>query len=493
MQEANGRTHGAFRYVRAHNLYSNGKAPWGEGLDIYQQDAQGRVTYNWATMDEIFDEILRFGLKPIVEFGFTPDALASIPERRQKWGRANISPPKDYHKWQSLVQATVAHLVERYGRNELLTWYFEVWNEPDLGWLFWIEDQDPKRKPYGDVKEYCKLYTYTVAGAKAAFPEIRIGGPVSAGGIIDQFLENILLEENAATGGTGAPVSFISSHAYGNIMPDKKEGRKKADKNITDAIRWKIDRALKHDHKQVQRTMENLPFLLTETGPSARSAFYYNDRYVAAWWTKMVDAMFYIGETWGQVYRPKEIVFWSSQQAVKSFANEKGIAVALETTAGSRVFKRPSFNGFEALGYLSNELVPLRSGAQLGDPVHALATRDGDRSMEILIYHVDESDFESASQDTQDIQVVVENLPFEKFQVRSFLIDETHSNVYTAWKRLGQPKSLSKKDADELDRRDDLEPFEPAYRVESPVRKFEKKFRLQSNSVILFVLASSQH
>jgi hypothetical protein len=259
-----------------------------------------------------------------------------------------------------------------------------------------------------------------------------------------------------------------------------------------DAIRWKIDRALKHDHKQVQRTMESLPFLLTETGPSARSAPFYNDRYVAAWWAKMVDAMFYIGETWGAAYQPEEVVFWSSQQAVKSFANEKGIAVFLETNEGSRVFKRPSFNGFEALGYLSKELVRLRSGARFGDPVHALATRDGDRSMEILIYHIDEPDFESAGQDSQDIYLVVENLPFEKFQVRSFLIDENHSNVYTAWKKLGQPKSLTRKDAEELDRQDDLDAYEPPYRAESPSKKFEKKIRLQANSVLLFVLINLQ-
>lgn len=491
MKEANDRTHGAFRYLRAHNLFSNGKAPWGEGCDIYHEDAQGRVTYNWAVMDEIFDEILRFGFKPIVEFGFTPDALASIPERRQKWGRANISPPKDYRKWQDLVQATTAHLLERYGRAELLTWYFEVWNEPDLGWLFWIEDPDPKRKPFGDVREYAKLYDYTVAGAQAAFPEIRIGGPASAGGMIDMFLENVLLEKNQATGKIGAPVSFVSSHAYGNIVSDGNNDREKTDKNIMGAIRWKISRALEHDHKDVKRAMQSLPFLLTETGPSARSALYYNDRYVAVWWAKMIDAMFAIGETMGPVYQPDEVVFWSSQQAIKSFGNEKGIATYLETTEGNRVFKRPSFNGFEALGYLSKELVRLRSGAQFGDPLHALATRNGNRSLEILIYHLDESDFESAKQDTQDIHLVIEQLPFEKFQVRSFLIDETHSNVYTAWKKMGQPKSLTKKDADELDRKDDLEPVEPAYSVQASDKKFEKKFKLQSNSVALFVLEKS--
>jgi len=490
MQEANIRAPGSFRYLRAHNLFSNGKAPWGEGCDIYHEDAQGRVTYNWATMDEIFDEILRFGFKPIVEFGFMPDALASIPERRQKWGRANISPPEDYRKWQDLVRTTVAHLLERYGRAELQTWYFEVWNEPDLGWLFWIEDPDPRKKNYGDMNEYAKLYNYTVAGAKTAFPEIRIGGPASAGGMIDKFLENALLEKNQATGKIGAPVSFISSHAYGNITAENNNGREKTDRGIIDAIRWKISRAIEHDHKDIKRTMLSLPFLLTETGPTPRGAPFYNDRYVAVWWAKMIDAMFFIGETLGATYQPEEVVFWSSHQAVKSFGNEKGIATYLETVDGNQVFKRPSFNGFEAMGYLSNELVKLRSGAQFGDPVHALATRNGERSMEIMIYHLDESDYESAKKDTQDIQLIVEQLPFEKFQVRSFLIDETHSNVFSAWKRFGQPKTLSKKDAEELDKRDDLELFEPIYNVQAPDKKFEKKFKLQSNSLVLFVLAN---
>ena len=490
MQEANARTKGAFRYLRAHNLFSNGRPPWGEGCDIYREDGQGQAIYHWTVMDEVFDEIIRFGFKPIVELGFMPDALASIPERRQQWGRANISPPKDYDKWQELVRATVAHWLDRYGRAELETWYFEVWNEPDLGWLFWIEDQDPKRKPYGDVQEYRKLYDYTVAGAKQAFPDIRIGGPATAGGMIDQFLENAYLEENLVNGQTGTPVAFVSSHAYGNIAPGNGL-RQKPKKNIMDAIHWKISRASEHDHRTVREAMASLPFLLTETGPSARSGAYYNDRYVAAWWAKMVDAIFHIGEKWGDTYQPEEVVFWSSHQVAKSFGTEKGIASALETSEGTRVFKRPSFNAFEALGHLSDELIRLRSGAQFGDPVHALATRDQDRSVEILIYHLDESDYECAKQDTQNIYLVVENLPFEKFQVQWYVIDETHSNGYSAWKAMGQPRSLTKKAAEELGRRDDLALAEPVSVRRAADRRFEKKFNLQSNSLVLFILSQA--
>ncbi|HEX9652484.1 MAG TPA: hypothetical protein VGA99_02135, partial [bacterium] len=227
MQEANENRPNTFRYVRAHNLYSNGVSPWGEGCEIYQTDGNGRPSYNWEIMDQVFDAILAHGLRPIVEFGFMPDALASDPARRQKWSKANISPPNDYRRWRDLVQATVAHLVERYGENEIRQWYFEVWNEPDLGYLFWIED--PDHRPWGDLDEYFKLYDYTVDGAKRAFPNIQIGGPVSAGLGIGEFMEHAYLRKNYVSGETGSPVDFVSSHAYGKIH--LLEGGKKK-KNI---------------------------------------------------------------------------------------------------------------------------------------------------------------------------------------------------------------------------------------------------------------------
>ncbi|RMF63740.1 MAG: hypothetical protein D6743_10310, partial [Calditrichaeota bacterium] len=321
MKKTNQRTGGAFRYIRAHNLFSNGRPPWGEGCDIYHEDAAGRPYYDWTLTDQVFDRITEYGFKPIVEFGFMPDALASLPERRQKWGRGNISPPKDYRKWADLVYNTVLHLRQRYGEAELRSWYFEVWNEPDLGYLFWVEDPDPERKPFGDMREYHKLYDYTVQAAKRAFPQIRIGGPASAGGQISQLLEHVVLEKNYVTGRVGTPIDFISSHAYGKVGGP---GSRKRDNTVIGKILWKVGRAVKHDHPKVKRAARRLPFLLTETGPKNDKGLLYNTRYTAAWLVKLVDAVFFLGEKYGNAYQPREFVFWTSTQFGKNFDKDKG-------------------------------------------------------------------------------------------------------------------------------------------------------------------------
>lgn len=474
----------AFRYIRGHNLYSNGQPPWGEGCNIYQVDKRGNVSYHWETVDQVFDLIIQNGFKPIIEFGFMPDALASIPERRQKWGRGNISPPSDYKKWSTLVYETVKHLCERYGENEVATWYFEVWNEPDLGYLFWIEDDDPKRKPYGDLDEYHKLYDFTFIAAKSAFAGIRVGGPASAGGGLDFFLEHVLLQPKSVNGRVPVMVDFVSTHAYGRLGVD---WRSRKSKGVLRSIKWKIDRPLKHDHKKVREKMRQVPFLLTETGPGGDRQALHNTRFAAAWLVKLIDGIYAMAEKEGRTYLPKEVVYWGSNQAIRQFETRKGIAGTLKYKNRSSVYKRPIFNAFEALAYLRGERIALTSGSKFGDKVNGVASVDRDRAT-ILLYHLNERDRNNASNDSVKVELTVEGLPFQKYRVEWFTIDETHSNAFTIWRNMGRPKRLSNSQHRELSAGDDLERQTEPWLESSPENRFRKEFNMQSNSVALFLL-----
>lgn len=475
----------AFRYIRAHNLFSNGEPPWGEGCDILQLDANGRVTYNWKTVDEVFDRILQSGFKPIVEFGFMPDALASIPERRQRWGKANISPPKDYNLWRDLVFETVKHFRERYGDAEVATWYFEVWNEPDLGWVFWIEDPDPNRKPFGDIRAYHKLYDYSLAAAKSAFPEIRVGGPASAGGDLELLLEHVTVGEKYYHNSAPIGIDFVSTHTYGKVGSSWKSGQKKG---ILNSVKWKVDRALYHDHEKVRNKVREIPLLLTEVGPAGDNFSFFNTRYVAAWMAKLVDGLLTMSQEEDKVYLPQETVYWSGSQVVRQFESGKGIAVSLKCDGENVVLKRPLFNAFEALAYLRGNYIAMTAGAQFGDAVRAIATADGDR-VALIFYHLNENDRENSASGAVNITFSVENIPFQKFRVQWFGIDESHSNSYSLWKSLGSPNKLRREQYELLDRRDDLELMAEPWFEESPAGVFKKEFTLQHNSVALFVLS----
>jgi xylan 1,4-beta-xylosidase len=486
IKESNKRNKDTFRYVRALHIFSQGRPPWGEGLEIYKEDSSGDPSYDWTLTNQVFDMILDHGLKPIVGLSFMPDDLASIPKRRQPWSKANISPPKDYQKWEELIYRTILHLRKRYGDTEVSSWYFEVWNEPDLGYLFWIEDPDPNKKPFGDMQEYFKLYDHTVRGAKRAFPNIKIGGPVSAGGKIEELLEHVLLERDYTNGDkVENPINFVSTHVYGKVG---KPGDRNRDKTIIGKLMWKVGNPINHAHPEVKQAMRKMPYLLSETGPSTKARPYYNTRYLAAWLAKLVDASFYLADEFGQAYQPEEFVFWSSIQISKQFDKDKGLVTFFNVDGSPLIVKRALYNGFEALGYLSNERIEQQGGLSFGGPVHAIATRNGRKSVEVLVYHIDEEDKQNVAADSMKVQLEVNSLPFKDFKVEWLLIDETHSNAYTYWKKMGEPKKLTPLQYKKLAQNDDLELVRPVWQEKNDNSSFAMSFALQNNSVTLFRL-----
>jgi xylan 1,4-beta-xylosidase len=215
-------------HIRAHHLFTSGDGANGipelkwSSSGVYREDAQGKPIYDFHILDGIFDAYMQAGVRPMVELGFMPkDLAATLPDRpgqvyqnhypHDVLGGASNNPPKDYAKWGELCRVVVAHLVARYGRERVLTWYFEVWNEPDIS--YW----------HGTAAEYFHLYDVSVAGVRAALPGAKVGGPATTGpgwprgrnpanadkpyNTLKGFLEHVR--------DTHQPLDFISFHAKG--------------------------------------------------------------------------------------------------------------------------------------------------------------------------------------------------------------------------------------------------------------------------------------
>ncbi|HID78198.1 MAG TPA: hypothetical protein EYP56_19670, partial [Planctomycetaceae bacterium] len=237
----------AIRYVRCHNVFSDGLAQRacgpvrrllesGElslvvrrgrsaspseayfGCRVYREDERGRPQYNFWHLDHVYDVFLSAGVKPIVECDFMPDALAD-GEPVRNYGGGLVNTPRDFRKWRDLIHETVKHCIARYGREEVRTWYWEVWNEPDLAAYF--IDGGPFRFRAGRTRlqRFLKMYDHFVDAVKTADPEIPVGGPGIAGRIewLRSFLEHCTRERNYVTGRTGTPIDFISWHCYGPL------------------------------------------------------------------------------------------------------------------------------------------------------------------------------------------------------------------------------------------------------------------------------------
>ncbi len=229
-------------YVRAHNLLTSGDGTpalkWGS-TNAYTEDQNGNPIYDWTIIDKIFDTYIERGMKPLVEIGFMPEALSTKPKPYQHSWKPGVPydevytgwayPPKDYNKWAELVFQWVRHSVERYGREEVETWLWELWNEPNIG--YW----------QGTTEEYLKLYDYTADAVKRASPTAIMGGPHVTGPnwnvsetFLRTFLEHCLRGKNHRTGKTGAPLDFIGFHAKGK--PEIVDGHVRMDLGRSSAI-----------------------------------------------------------------------------------------------------------------------------------------------------------------------------------------------------------------------------------------------------------------
>ena len=151
-----------FEYVRFHGILN-------DEIGVYDEDAKGNPVYNFSYVDQIYDGLLANGVKPFVELSFMPAKLGSKPTTHVFMGHPNISPPKDYAKWDALITAFAKHLIDRYGIDEVATWYFEVWNEPNID--FW--NGTPRQKTYFE------LYDRTASDLKNVSPRLRVGGPAT--------------------------------------------------------------------------------------------------------------------------------------------------------------------------------------------------------------------------------------------------------------------------------------------------------------------------
>lgn len=257
-------------YVRAHQMLNTAEGnpigfKWGS-TNVYTEDAAGNPVYDWRMMDRIVDTWIERGMKPLMEIGFMPKALSTNPEPyRHDWLPGDpygeiytgwAYPPTDYEKWGELVYQWVLHSVERYGREEVEGWWWELWNEPDID--YW----------QGTVEEYLKLYDYTAAAVKRALPTARIGGPHVTGGgyeFMRTFLEHVTSGTNHVTGERGSPIDFIAFHAKGS--PQFIDGRVRT--NMQPELR-SVDR-----HFEIIASfpeLRDLPVIIGEADPEGCAA-----------------------------------------------------------------------------------------------------------------------------------------------------------------------------------------------------------------------------
>jgi len=443
---------------RAHSLLVTGdgtpRLKWGS-TNAYTEDAEGKPVYSWTIIDKIFDTYIDAGAKPYAQIGFMPKALSLKPDPYEhKWtpgGTASIftgwtTPPTDYNKWRELCFQWAKHSVEKYGMKQVQTWHWEVWNEPNIGYLV------ASAPGVNKVIDYEKMWDYAADGIRKAVPDAIIGGAETAGDgaqFQKDFIEHCINGTNFATGKKGSPLGLVSFHAKGSPGNFKTIG------HVQMGIAAQLS-TINTGFRTVASRPETakLPIVIGESDPDGCAACvsanglypelgYRNTSLFASYTIEQLTRTLDIAErnkvnllgavTWAFEFEDQPI-----------FAGFRALA-----TDGVNL---PVLNTFRMLNKMGTQRLPVTSTGDVGldqimnratgvrgpkPDVYALASRD-DKRITIITWNYHDDDVPGPD---ADITLNVAGLPADlaKVKMTQWAVDETHSNAYTAWKKMGSP------------------------------------------------------
>jgi xylan 1,4-beta-xylosidase len=436
--------------IRAHHLLTSGNGvaelKWSSS-NVFTLDANGKPMYDFTITDQTFDEFQKAGVRPMVELGFMPKDLAApvagVTEYQIHYPASTISgasnnPPRDYAVWGELVKRYTEHLVQRYGKEQVSKWYFEVWNEPDIA--YW----------HGTPEEYYKLYDYSVVGVRAALPNAIVGGPASTGPASEKastFLDNFLkhcLNDKSAADGKQIPLDFISFHPKGR--PTVVDGHVRM--GLSNELR-----AAGEGFRIVAKYPKyiHLPIILSEADPEGCAACsmkvnpanaYRNGPLYPTYTAAAIKGLFALQDR----YKVNLIsmLSWSFEFEDKEYFE------GFRTLATNGVDK-PVINVFRMAGLMSGQRVStsstgqvplddiLSAGVRQTPDIDAFATRTNhEAAVMVWNYHDDDLPATGAS-----VRVTVAGIPagVNKVLLQHYRIDDTHSNSYSVWKQMGSPQT----------------------------------------------------
>ncbi|HEY2882422.1 MAG TPA: hypothetical protein VGJ15_08315, partial [Pirellulales bacterium] len=485
-------------YFRTHNLLTSGDGTpalkWGS-TNAYTEDANGNPVYSWTILDRIFDTYINNGVRPYVQIGFMPEAMSTKPEPYQHhWTpTANYNqiytgwsyPPKDFEKWQELAFQWAKHAVEKYGKDEVEKWYWEVWNEPNIS--YWR----------GTPQQFYELHDRAVAGVRKALPTARVGGPDKAGGgdqWFRDFLNHCVHGKNFATGETGTPLDFISFHAKG--APTFVEGHVRM--GISNQLRA-VDSGFKVIASFPE--LKDKPIVIGESDPDGCAACqgpqlgYRNNTmyssYTAASFVRKLDLAARDGVnlegalTWAFEFE--------DQPLFAGFRQMTTGGIDLPVLNVFRMFSKMSGDRVQAK---SDKQIPLadivRSGVRDVPDIGSMASLDGNKLCVFIWYYHDDD----LSGPVADIDLSLAGLPDDAqaaissgaAKLEHFRIDTDHSNAYTVWQKMGSPKQPTAEQYAELEKAGKLGQLQAADKLKMEAGQAKLHFNLPRQGISLVTI-----
>jgi xylan 1,4-beta-xylosidase len=391
-----------FEYVRFHAIFH-------DEVGVYNE-LDGKPTYNFSYVDQIYDGLLQAGVRPFVELSFMPKKLAAQESYQSFWYHPIVSPPKDWAKWEDLISQFAQHLVERYGIDEISRWYFEVWNEPNLD--FWAGE--PRQSTYW------QLYDHTALALKRVNPRLRVGGPATAQAAwVSAFIAHTIANQ--------IPNDFVSTHVYANDTAHDVFGEEE-----TIPRTGMVCRAAKKVHDEVNSSARpDVPIIFSEYNASYKNEPDVTDAVFMGPWLAdtirqcdgLVDNLAYW--TFSDVFEEQGVVD-------RPFYGGYGLMAA-----GG--LPKPVFNAFKLLHQLGEQRLPINSES-------ALATKRADGTIELAVWNLCPPEEHGEPKEV--------SITFKGFRgdhrAKITRLDEDHGSLLALYNSMGKPQYPTSKQLQDL-------------------------------------------
>ncbi|MDN3665549.1 hypothetical protein ACFFU1_16350 [Algibacter miyuki] len=427
-----------FEYVRFHGLFHDDMFPV-----IIER---GKTVYNWQYIDDLFDRMLDLNVKPFVELAFLPTSMAAKDSKTVFWWKANITPANDsFEKWHDLIKAFTQHCVDRYGIEEVLTWYFEVWNEPNLYPLFWD----------GTKSQYFELYKQSAIAVKSVDERLKVGGPSTSNFVPDTRFDGEITDDKASDAVFNAedinslqwhgvwiedfleychkeklPVDFVTTHPYPtdyafNPETGKGKGLTRFAKSLKLDLEWLNETIAKSHYPDVE-------IHLTEwnTSPSSRDDMH--DRLPAAAYI-VKSNLDCIGLT-------NSLAFWTFTDI---FEEKGGASSIFHGGFGMINFQglvKPSYHAYRMLHELGNQ--------QLYKDDYLFVSKETSTGNVVALAYNYPVEYENAvpagtdkreSGTAKKLDFTLTGLEANTmFEIE--ILDKDHGNIHNFWESMGKPE-----------------------------------------------------
>jgi xylan 1,4-beta-xylosidase len=447
-----------FKYIRMHGLLT-------DDMGIYKEDRKGNPEYNYQYVDVLYDYILSIGMKPFVELGFMPNALAS-GNQTIFWWRGNVTPPKDYKKWEDLIRNLTLHFTERYGIAEVKTWYFEVWNEPNLSPGFWS----------GTQEEYFKLYKYSAQAIKSVNKDYRVGGPATAGAAWVPEMINFC--------GTNAlPLDFISTHTYGVKQGYLDEFGTSG--TILSNDTWSVSGDILNSKKQIQNsTMPNLELHYTEWSSSYTPADPIHDSYHEA--AYILEKIKQVGTAANSMsYWVFTDIFEEAGPRFTPFHGGFGLL-------NYQGIKKPAFYAFSFLNKLGEtELANTDTSSWV--------CKNAKGDIQVLFWDftytlpdsINNQDYyirDLPANTKGKVKLEIKGIPEGKYQLEIYKVGYKVNDPYTTYFSMNKPNQLTKQQVEYIKQQNDGSPVSKESVKINSSGVFSKELEVRENDVFLLKL-----